>query len=103
MLTEAAIKVKIDPLVCLKENVIIGKHIPAGTGMKKYRDVRLSTELGMEEDDDDILADDMVSADELPDAQLTEETEGSLSEEQETAAGETEEEAVADDSDIILQ
>lgn len=57
----------------------------------------------MEEDDDDILADDMVSADELPDAQLTEETEVSLSEEQETAAGETEEEAVADDSDIILQ
>ena len=57
----------------------------------------------MEEDDDDILADDMVSADELPDAQLTEETEVSSSEEQETAVGETEEEAVADDSDIILQ
>ena len=103
VLTEAAIKGKIDPLVGLKENVIIGKHIPAGTGMKKYRDVRLSTELGMEEDDDDILADDMVSADELPDAQLTEETEVSSSEEQETAVGETEEEAVADDSDIILQ
>ena len=103
VLTEAAIKGKIDPLVGLKENVIIGKHIPAGTGMKKYRDVRLSTELGMEDDDDDILTDDMVSADELPDAQLTEETGVSLSEEQETAAGETEEEAVADDSDIILQ
>ena len=103
VLTEAAIKGKIDPLVGLKENVIIGKHIPAGTGMKKYRDVRLSTELGMEEDDDDILADDMVSAGELPDVQLTEETEISSSEEQETAAGETEEEAVADDSDIILQ
>ena len=102
VLTEAAIKGKIDPLVGLKENVIIGKHIPAGTGMKKYRDVRLSTELGMEDDDDDIQADDMVSAGELPDVQLTEETEVSSSEE-ETAAGETEEEAVADDSDIILQ
>ena len=34
VLTEAAIKGKIDPLVGLKENVIIGKHIPAGTGMK---------------------------------------------------------------------
>lgn len=42
VLTEAAIKGKVDHLVGLKENVIIGKHIPAGTGMKKYRDVALS-------------------------------------------------------------
>ena len=41
VLTEAAIKGKIDPLIGLKENVIIGKLIPAGTGMKMYRDVRL--------------------------------------------------------------
>ena len=41
VLTEAAIKGKIDPLVGLKENVIIGKHIPAGTGMRKYRDISL--------------------------------------------------------------
>ena len=34
---------KVDHLVGLKENVIIGKHIPAGTGMKKYRDVKLNT------------------------------------------------------------
>ena len=39
VLTEAAIKGKIDPLVGLKENVIIGKLIPAGTGMKKYKDI----------------------------------------------------------------
>jgi DNA-directed RNA polymerase subunit beta' len=39
VLTEAAIKGKIDPLVGLKENVIIGKLIPAGTGMKKYMDI----------------------------------------------------------------
>ena len=41
VLTEAAIKNKIDPLVGLKENVIIGKLIPAGTGMKRYTDVEL--------------------------------------------------------------
>jgi DNA-directed RNA polymerase subunit beta' len=44
VLTDAAIKGKIDPLVGLKENVIIGKLIPAGTGMMKYRSVRLNTE-----------------------------------------------------------
>ena len=43
VLTEAAIKGKIDPLVGLKENVIIGKHIPAGTGMNKYRDIHLDS------------------------------------------------------------
>ena len=41
VLTEAAIKGKVDPLLGLKENVIIGKLIPAGTGMKKYRDVEI--------------------------------------------------------------
>ncbi len=44
VLTEAAIKGKIDPLIGLKENVIIGKLIPAGTGMKRYRNVRLDTD-----------------------------------------------------------
>jgi len=43
VLTEAAIKGKIDPLVGLKENVIIGKLIPAGTGMSRYRDISIST------------------------------------------------------------
>ena len=50
VLTEAAIKGKVDHLIGLKENVIIGKHIPAGTGMKKYRDVQLNTELEAEEE-----------------------------------------------------
>jgi len=45
VLTEAAIKGKSDPLIGLKENVIIGKLIPAGTGMKRYRDVKLDTSL----------------------------------------------------------
>jgi len=44
VLTEAAIKGKIDPLIGLKENVIIGKLIPAGTGMKHYRNVKLDTD-----------------------------------------------------------
>ena len=41
VLTEAAVKGKRDPLIGLKENVIIGKLIPAGTGMKRYRDVEI--------------------------------------------------------------
>ena len=41
VLTEAAIKGKEDPLVGLKENVIIGKLIPAGTGMPRYKDVEV--------------------------------------------------------------
>lgn len=58
VLTEAAIKGKVDPLIGLKENVIIGKHIPAGTGMRKYRDVKLDSGLSMEDelmlDEDDM-------------------------------------------------
>ena len=57
VLTEAAIKGKVDHLVGLKENVIIGKHIPAGTGMKKYRDVKLNTDIKMEDELD--LEDDL--------------------------------------------
>ena len=45
VLTEAAIKGKVDPLIGLKENVIIGKLIPAGTGMKRYRSVKLDTDI----------------------------------------------------------
>jgi DNA-directed RNA polymerase subunit beta' len=41
VLTEAAIKGKVDPLLGLKENVIIGKLIPAGTGMSRYRNIKL--------------------------------------------------------------
>lgn len=50
VLTDAAIKGKIDPLVGLKENVIIGKLIPAGTGMKRYRTVVLDTDAKIEEE-----------------------------------------------------
>src|SRR5699024_11397893 len=60
VLTEAAIKGKVDHLVGLKENVIIGKHIPAGTGMKKYRDVKINTDIQPEDEldlDEDIILD----------------------------------------------
>ena len=49
VLTEAAIKGKIDPLIGLKENVLIGKLIPAGTGMKRYYNTRLNTDKVYEE------------------------------------------------------
>ena len=44
VLTDAAIKGKVDPLLGLKENVIIGKLIPAGTGMQRYKNIHISTE-----------------------------------------------------------
>ena len=56
VLTEAAVKEKLDELIGLKENVLIGSLIPAGTGMKRYRSVKLDTEeqeeFYSEEDDD---------------------------------------------------
>ena len=50
VLTEAAIKGKVDPLIGMKENVIIGKLIPAGTGMKRYRNTKLDSEINTEEE-----------------------------------------------------
>ena len=44
VLTDAAIKGKVDPLIGLKENVLIGKLIPAGTGMRRYRSTKLTTD-----------------------------------------------------------
>ena len=82
VLTEAAIKGKVDHLVGLKENVIIGKHIPAGTGMKKYRDVKLNTDLQMEDEldlDDEISLEDLdteLDLNEEIDLENTEETAG---------------------------
>jgi len=63
VLTEAAINGKVDHLIGLKENVIIGKPIPAGTGMKRYRTIGLNTdsafddkdEITLSEDDEEIL------------------------------------------------
>ena len=61
VLTEAAINGKIDHLIGLKENVLIGKLIPAGTGMKRYRSVKLNSDVSMddeivfEEEDDSVM------------------------------------------------
>jgi len=54
VLTEAAIRGKVDPLIGLKENVILGKLIPAGTGMDQYRNVSIE-KIGYTEVDEDVL------------------------------------------------
>ena len=72
VLTEAAINGKVDHLIGLKENVIIGKLIPAGTGMKRYRSVKLNTdvepqdEIALEDDDEILLSGDEDMEDEAP-------------------------------------
>ncbi|NLL93638.1 MAG: DNA-directed RNA polymerase subunit beta' [Clostridiales bacterium] len=61
VLTEAAINGKIDPLIGLKENVLIGKLIPAGTGMKRYRSVKLDTDIEtISIDESDVIEDEIV-------------------------------------------
>ncbi len=62
VLTEAAINGRVDHLIGLKENVLIGQLIPAGTGMKRYRNVRLSTDVSPE---DEIMLSDEESAEEV--------------------------------------
>ena len=86
VLTEAAIKGKVDNLIGLKENVIIGKLIPAGTGMKRYRNVNLSTDTNLHESI--TIEDDYEEAEEIVDDVETEETEVV---EEEAVAAETEE------------
>ncbi len=88
VLTEAAIKGKIDPLIGLKENVLIGKLIPAGTGMKKYANIRLDTDVIPEEEDtldleEDIQEEPEENQDVLDESVLEEEAE--LSEDEEEA------------------
>ena len=69
VLTDAAIKGKVDPLLGLKENVIIGKLIPAGTGMQRYSDVRVKDDRAPKNAFsvlDELLADDEHDEDEAP-------------------------------------
>ena len=93
VLTEAAIKGKIDPLIGLKENVIIGKLIPAGTGMKKYANIKLDTDedevLEDEEFEDEVLEE---IADTEESAEETETVEDAVEAEEETSEEETTEE-----------
>ena len=67
VLTEAAIKGKIDPLIGLKENVIIGKLIPAGTGMKRYRSIHLDSDIdeNAELDVDDLMGEDIFNEEDV--------------------------------------
>jgi DNA-directed RNA polymerase subunit beta' len=53
VLTDAAINGKVDPLIGLKENVIIGKLIPAGTGMPRYQNIKLDTDTMFVEDENE--------------------------------------------------
>ena len=74
VLTEAAIKGKVDNLVGLKENVIIGKLIPAGTGMKRYRNVHLSTDVELNDTldfDDELMLSEELPEDEIADVEDT--------------------------------
>ncbi len=75
VLTDAAIKGKIDDLVGLKENVIIGKLIPAGTGMQRYLDTRINTEIEMEEAEKEQLLKEQELSDELQEESKIEENE----------------------------
>ena len=102
VLTEAAIKGKIDNLIGLKENVIIGKLIPVGTGMKRYRNTKLSTdEIETITIDEGLGIDDVVSFDEnvdmanMEDLSETEE----MSEAEEMFEDTAEVVAVAEDSE----
>ncbi len=91
VLTEAAIKGKIDPLIGLKENVIIGKLIPAGTGMKRYRSIRLDSDI---DENAEIDAEDLLGEDLLADGADVETVEN----EAEAVATETEEAAEAEET-----
>ena len=91
VLTEAAINGRIDPLIGLKENVIIGKPIPAGTGMKRYRSIRLDTDDVVVEKDEEIKEEDFAkivsasqSAKEEEKIPMTEEVPEETEEEEET-------------------
>ena len=63
VLTDAAIKGKVDPLIGLKENVIIGQLVPAGTGVKAYSRVELDDDREDEDDEEEELIDDMIKDD----------------------------------------
>ena len=94
VLTEAAIKGKVDNLVGLKENVIIGKLIPAGTGMKRYRNVHLSTDVELNDTldfDDELMLSEELPEDEIADVEDTDVEEQTPEAEVETEAETTEE------------
>ena len=98
VLTEAAIKGKVDPLIGLKENVIIGKLIPAGTGMKRYRNVHLSTD-DVKQEEDFLEVDELDEDENLVDLDETLDLEENNAAETETEMDGDESGEVADDID----
>ncbi len=98
VLTEAAIKGKVDPLIGLKENVIIGKLIPAGTGMKRYRNVHLSTD-DVKQEEDFLEVDELDEDENLVDLDETLDLEENDAAETETEMDGDESGEVADDID----
>ena len=96
VLTEAAIKGKVDPLIGLKENVIIGKLIPAGTGMKRYRDVRLNSTMPEPEVKVEDIAEELTEDEEIKDDEMVTMDE-ELPEDEEFDVEESDEEEAAED------
>ena len=103
VLTEAAIKGKVDHLVGLKENVIIGKLIPAGTGLKRYSEIKLDT--GMPEIVDDMIVDEEeesakdAEAETEETAEVVDSAEGTEEEAEAAEAEDTAEEEAAEESE----
>ncbi len=99
VLTDAAIKGKVDPLIGLKENVIIGKLIPAGTGLKRYRSIRLDSDMAV---NDEIMFDDMDMDDEIDFAEETSEIPEEAASTAEDSVDATEDVEISDsDMDLI--
>ena len=99
VLTDAAIKGKVDPLIGLKENVIIGKLIPAGTGLKRYRSIRLDSDMAV---NDEIMFDDMDMDDEIDFAEETSEIPEEAANTAEDSVDATEDVEISDsDMDLI--
>ena len=99
VLTDAAIKGKVDPLIGLKENVIIGKLIPAGTGLKRYRSIRLDSDMAV---NDEIMFDDMDMDDEIDFAEETSEMPEEAADTAEDSVDATEDVEISDsDMDLI--
>ena len=99
VLTEAAIKGKVDPLIGLKENVIIGKLIPAGTGMKRYRDVRLNSTMPEPEVKVEDIAEELTEDEEIKDDEMITMDEELPEDEEFDVEESDEEEAAEDDAD----
>jgi len=101
VLTDAAIKGKIDPLVGLKENVILGKLIPAGTGMKRYRSVKLDCDEAAEKYIEEHRRAQMVSLEEEEESSKSKDKEKNLPSDDIDIEDEQDNEVAAADDDLV--